>query len=462
MVRVITQETFDLVVTENIEEFGMERADAVKDAKEQFEQQGVSLVNIVVSEQGSQVVVEAVKGLFGEEKEEKLLESLTTIINCCDGDLAQRVLATDNGAYSALLRLLSKPGANLQCKVLETLSKVMDTNPDHLEAQGVELMYNLVSSPEDSVLVAVLDWMLICCVRHEGNRQALVDRPGLLGRTAHLASEKDDEVVTMVCKLWVQLVQDDDVRVPFGKAHEHARELVEVHHALTVLTKVLVSRKESKEIAGPCLLALASLCLRNEYCQEVVDEGGLKAILDILGENDNKQAEVITRALILLKVLAGNDQVKTEVGKSGGLHLITAAITQFLPRASTAEAGCAALAAVCLRQPENCSQLVTDFEGAAVVTSCMRQHPKQRKVQAASAAAIRNIVSRNKQLCPPFIERGVEELLNSALDLHGDRIGDTLRSALRDLELKVELQERWTGEKIKITESFVATEGVHD
>ena len=55
MVRVITQETFDLVVTENIEEFGMERADAVKDAKEQFEQQGVSLVNIVVSEQGSQV-----------------------------------------------------------------------------------------------------------------------------------------------------------------------------------------------------------------------------------------------------------------------------------------------------------------------------------------------------------------------------------------------------------------------
>ena len=68
----------------------------------------------------------------------------------------------------------------------------MDTNPDHLEAQGVELMYKLVSSPEvlsnislyltiahvlqDSVLVAVLDWMLICCVRHEGNRQALVDR----------------------------------------------------------------------------------------------------------------------------------------------------------------------------------------------------------------------------------------------------------------------------------------------
>ena len=32
--------------------------------------------------------------------------------------------------------------------MLKTLSKVMDTNPDHLEAQGVEHMYNLLSSPE--------------------------------------------------------------------------------------------------------------------------------------------------------------------------------------------------------------------------------------------------------------------------------------------------------------------------
>ena len=35
------------------------------------------------------VVVEAVKGLFGEEKEECLMESLSTIIGCCDGEKAQ-------------------------------------------------------------------------------------------------------------------------------------------------------------------------------------------------------------------------------------------------------------------------------------------------------------------------------------------------------------------------------------
>ena len=39
MVRVITQETFDAVVKENIEDLDMTPEDAIKDAKEQFEAQ---------------------------------------------------------------------------------------------------------------------------------------------------------------------------------------------------------------------------------------------------------------------------------------------------------------------------------------------------------------------------------------------------------------------------------------
>ena len=39
MVRVITQETFDGVVKENMEEFDMGKEEAIKEAKEQFETQ---------------------------------------------------------------------------------------------------------------------------------------------------------------------------------------------------------------------------------------------------------------------------------------------------------------------------------------------------------------------------------------------------------------------------------------
>ena len=51
MVRVISQETFDNVVKENMEEFGMQKEEAIKEAKDQFQAQvskltGVSLRGI--------------------------------------------------------------------------------------------------------------------------------------------------------------------------------------------------------------------------------------------------------------------------------------------------------------------------------------------------------------------------------------------------------------------------------
>ena len=58
-VKVISQETFDWFVKENMEAFGMEMAEAIADAKEQFEKQGINLLNIVTSEKCSQVVVES-------------------------------------------------------------------------------------------------------------------------------------------------------------------------------------------------------------------------------------------------------------------------------------------------------------------------------------------------------------------------------------------------------------------
>jgi len=252
--------------------------------------------------------------------------------------------------------------------------------------------------------------------------------------------------------VWVALVQDDDVRVPFGKAHETARNIVENHAALKLLTRALTKFASDLEVLNLCLAALANLSVRNEYCQEVVDEGGLKFLHDILVKH-TEEVELVTRSLTLVKVLAGNDQVKGDVAKSGGIPLIIAAINKHMAKPAAVEAGCGALTAITLRQSENSKQ-VMECDGAITITTAMERHMKHKKVQGAAAAAIRNIVSRDKDLSQAFIDQRVEELLNTALANHGDKIGDTLRSALRDLDLKVVLQESWTGEKIKIKEDF--------
>ena len=145
MVKVITQETFDAVVKENVEEFDMEMAEAVKDAREQFEKQGINLGNIVISERGSQVVVDAVQDLFKDLSSDETVTRLKSIQECCSEDLAQRVLATNNGAYSILIKhAKSQEAPELQVEIVKTLASVMNGNPDMLEGQGIDTINNIL------------------------------------------------------------------------------------------------------------------------------------------------------------------------------------------------------------------------------------------------------------------------------------------------------------------------------
>lgn len=442
MVRVITQTTFDDVVKENMVEFEMEYAEAVREAKEQFEQQGVNLSNIVISEKGSHAVLDALNCLKPENSNEEKIENLHKIAELCKDDLAQRVMATDNGAYSFLTRLLrGTEDALVRKEALRTISAVMDTNPDHLENQGISLLGECLE--DEQLKLEALDWMLVCCVRHEQNRQNIVNS-GILKSTHTLAKSGGREELLRVNRVWMALVQDDDIRVPFGKAHDHARDIVENHEALNILTNTLNNHNQDEDLLCLALSTLASLAVRNEYCQEVVDGGALRFIHDIL-LNHRDKGDLVTRSLVLIKVLAGNDKVKSEIGKGGGIQLIMASIEDHIHNPKTVEYGFQAVTAVCLRMSDNSKQ-VMESEGATLVTTAMSRHKDNKKVQAACAAAVRNIVSRNKELGQPFIELQIEDLLNAALKKHGDMVEDTLKSALRDLDLHVELKERWTGQ----------------
>ena len=84
-----------------------------------------------------------------------------------------------------------------------------------------------LSDPDDAEMVAAgLDVTLAVCVRHEQNRQNLM-RNNIL----HYLDQVYDNHAEAVAFIWQALVQDDDVRVPFGKAHDTAREIVEEHNA---------------------------------------------------------------------------------------------------------------------------------------------------------------------------------------------------------------------------------------
>ena len=88
---------------------------------------------------------------------------------------------------------------------------------------------------DDEMVAAGLEVVLAVCVRHEQNRQNLVKNKIL----DYLDKVYDKHSESVTC-IWQALVQDDDVRVPYGKAHDTAREIVEEHNAQV---KLLTSMK---------------------------------------------------------------------------------------------------------------------------------------------------------------------------------------------------------------------------
>lgn len=75
------------------------------------------------------------------------------------------------------------------------------------------------------------------------------------------------------------------------------------------------------------MITLAALVVRNEFCQEVEDAGGLKFILDIMTEYPDSE-KLNWHALKLLKALAGNDNVKSHIVTSGCAPLIVSVISR--------------------------------------------------------------------------------------------------------------------------------------
>ena len=123
----ISQETFDSVVQENIDEFGMSKEEALEDAKTQFRSQGVSLVNIdTTGGIGREELMGAITVIkdVTSDKAAKVLSLKTLLALCsesCEHSSRNLSLVCSNGAMYSMLTLLDPENP------LELLSAALGT-----------------------------------------------------------------------------------------------------------------------------------------------------------------------------------------------------------------------------------------------------------------------------------------------------------------------------------------------
>ncbi|NWU36688.1 ARMC6 protein, partial [Hylia prasina] len=412
----ITQETFDDAVQENITEFEMDPEEAVREAVQQFESQGVDLSNIVkavrppASENGQRqkhqilLTLDALGRAVAEQDLAELPGHLSSLAAQCKEQLAFRCLAGRHGAYAAVLSAcrLAAGDRGLLLQALGALAALLDGQPDLLEAAGQELVLRSLRERrgDAEVALAALRCARHTCLRHERNRQALV-RAGILPLLtgAILQHGGSADVVRAAASALRVMTFDDDIRVPFGHAHDHARMIVLEHDGLRVLIEAAKAFTDNSGVLSELCATLARLSVRNEFCQEIVDLGGLNLMVTLLADC-MEHPDVVRQVLGAIRALAGNDDVKDAIVDAGATELIVLALRQHLGNPQVCEQGCAALCMLALRKPHNCGVIVRGG-GALAALQAMRAHPREVAVQKQACMLIRNLVSRSRDLSQP-------------------------------------------------------------
>ncbi|XP_006821593.1 armadillo repeat-containing protein 6-like [Saccoglossus kowalevskii] len=455
----ITQETFDNAVKENIEDFEMEPEEALEDAVKQFETQGIDLSNIIKclnlgdgsgGVETKHAVVMAIDKLNellqGDDNDTLISENLKKFKSECDLDFARRSLAATSQAYVTLYKLYEKykNNADMLLHVVVALAAFLNGQPDIIDKVGIGVLLQLLQQYMEfaHLTTALLKTIRITCIMHETNRQSYV-KQNLIPLVIQVLEKHrcDASVVRESCQTLRILTVDDDVRVPFGHAHDHAKMIVEEGALKTILATMQEHTNDKVTMSELCA-SLSRLAVRNDICQEIVDLGGLKLVLKILVEN-NDHKTIVKQVFGVLKAIAGNDNVKIAIVNSGGISALLNAMNQNQGQPQVCENGCAAIAAISLRNPANC-RVVIQSGGAPIIVQVMKIHRDVETVQKQGCMAVRNIIARSREYCDQFLELGVEAVINEARTRHSG-LEDEAKAALRDLGCKVELKELWKG-----------------
>ncbi|XP_042284683.1 armadillo repeat-containing protein 6 [Thunnus maccoyii] len=463
--RRITQETFDAAVRENMEEFEMDPDEALREAVEQFESQGVDL----------SCIVKAVPAVSSDDKQEEqthevlqVLEALrigkdsagvtevTADIKCfteqCSLGFAQRYLAAQKDAYPIILSYCKKSVEEREAVLaaVSALAALTDGQPDLLDAEGQKFLLDVLKKyrADSSVTCVAICAVRHCCLKHEQNRQDLVKGGVLPLLTGAVTQHSGCAALVKEASAALRVMTfDDDVRVTFGHAHEHAKIIVLEHNGLKVLIEAAKAHTDNTVLSELCA-TLSRLAVRNEFCQDICDLGGLKLMMTQLADN-YESPELVRQILSAIRAVAGNDDVKDAVVSAGGVQLIVMAMNKHMSNSAVCEQGCACLSVLALRKPNNCKVIMEDG-GTMAAVQAMKSHANVANVQKQACMLLRNLVSRLRNLSQPILEMGAEALIAQALQTHQD-CGDVGKAALRDLGCKVELRELWTGKHGSLT-----------
>ncbi|KAG6613935.1 uncharacterized protein IUM83_10233 [Phytophthora cinnamomi] len=463
--RQISQETFDECVAENVDEFDMSLEEAVADAVQQFESQGVDLSNIIKSgatqaADGQEPLPARLKRLVSElqglsklqSEQDHVLSLVAELQSLCNEVPEARVVAGRNDAVDTLLALLDADSAAVvaSCSNLLALLCADSTdNQDFVGAAGMQRLVEVVKRQlEDAeTLVRVLALVKTACIKHESNKAHFTKSAGVEALCGHLDRAKDNEVLSKQLALCFRVLTiNDDPRATFSQAQDTIKALVErdvIPYSLEVLRRVGQGNSAAHDLNTSADLlvnwlgVLKQLAVTEESCQQIADLDGLVTVQDVMQAYEHN-APVAKRCITVFRNVAAADDLKRAILQSGGVERTLLIMRRHEANASIQQNACATLAAIALRSPEN-SRALVELGVVRQISRAMQAHRRDVAVLRQASLAVRNMVARSVELRSRFLqdEPEIEPLLREAQQYRG--CGDEAYAALRDLGCDIQL-----------------------
>ncbi|KAJ6905985.1 armadillo repeat-containing protein 6-like [Populus alba x Populus x berolinensis] len=448
--RTISQEAFDELVKENIEDLGMDPTEALEDAIQTLTLQGVDLSGIVTCVPGEgnvreNPVIKCLERLEelgfdnnGSNEMAGLFDQLAGLFSVVEGS-GNVAIGVRNGGVELVCSICSNipiGSEKVLVSALETLALLIHdvhSTETFRSSDGPKMVVDILKDGSESLDILNSGFAVVAAaatsneVVKELFMELKIDELILEA----LNRQSKGNIRGLYDSIRVLLTPDDN-RVVASQVYGYARRFAKIGIA-RALGESLRAGLTSPSLVSASI-ALKAVAVNDEICKSIAESGGIDAILKCIDDSGEQGNKILAKTCCsLLSKLAGCDSNKSAIVEKGGMNKLIQLSARFSDDPPVLQEVMSVFTVLCLRSPDNAARAMEAGAGDLAI-QVMEKFSTVQQLQRNSCLMIRNLVVRNPENRTTLLSHGIEKFIRRAKVNH-ETCKDAATDALRDLGL---------------------------
>ncbi|KAL5705846.1 hypothetical protein ACHQM5_024086 [Ranunculus cassubicifolius] len=448
--RTISQQAFESLVNENIDDLGMDPSEALADAIETLTLQGVDLSGIITCIPGSANDNPVIKCLdrlkefeIKDRFEDTDLEEIVRLFGkLCEVEGSGDVnIVIKNGGLDLVIKFCSKIGRKSDdqralvpaLKALRFLLNDVQSTEEFRKAGGPNIVMSILNTCSQSITVLDTGFSVVAAAAtgNELVKESFMDLK-IDQLLFHTLSGKSRDSLQHPYDAIRALLTADDNRVLASQVFGYARRFAKIGIVESLVDALGEGIKSPSLVSAS--VALKAVAVNDEICMSIAECGGIDSVLQCIDDSGEQSNTVVAKACCsLLSKLAGSDANKSSIVQKGGMDRLIKLSCRLADDPFVLQEIMLIICTLCLRSPGNAARAVEAGAGDFAIQA-MERFPDAYQMQKQSCLMIRNLVVRNQENRTILLGNGIEKIIRKAKENHKS-CREAATDALRDLGL---------------------------